>query len=95
MIMTIPFEGGLSHYTDKLDSVCNCCYSVTYRSNTVGKCWDIESPMILGEGCRDSVECFDCVPECGERCFGCCQSVYVSMCVYLQNCTCVLCFLRE
>ena len=81
MNMTIPFEGGLSHYTDKLDSVCNCCYSVTYHSNTVREGWDIESAMILGEGCHDSVECFDCVSECGVRCFDCCQNVYVYVCV--------------
>ena len=74
--MTIPFEGGLSHYTDKLDSVCNCCYSVTYCSNTVREGWDIESAMILGEGCRDSVEGFVC------------QSVVKDVLVAVKVCMC-------
>ena len=64
------------------------------------ECWDIESAMILGEGCRDSLECFDCVPAGGESCFDFCQTVYecvcvcVCVCVSIILCLCSVLFLR-
>ena len=58
--------------------MCNCCYSVTYRSNTVGECWDIESAMVLGEGCCDSIECLIV-----------CQSVVKDVLIAVKVCMCL------
>ena len=95
MNMTITLEGVLSHIAASLDIVCECWYSVSYCSDTLRECWNIESAVILWEECRDSMECLILCQSAVTVFFSAdnvCVCVCVCVCVYkIEPMCCALC----